>query len=493
MKRLSCWCFVFVLTTFCSPLFSQQDYRQAAVAGSFYPGNSDELSQMVEHLISGAPDQKIEGDLIGIVAPHAGYVFSGSIAAAAYKQVLNRVYDVVVIIAPSHRDPFSGATIYPGEGYITPLGKMDMAKKVCRELVSRCDNITFSNQGHRQEHALEVQLPFLQTVFSTPPEMIAMVVGSCDWNMCQAIGSQLGQRLQGKKALIIASTDLYHGYSYEECESIDNKTIEAMLKADPRKLFQGFKSQTLQACGGPAVVIMRLAAEALGATDAALLAHTNSNDVTGERGGYVVGYSALAYYAGDAEIPDGRIEYPSLEVHEQKFLLQSARKAIEQYLKNKTIAQFEPISDRLKQKRGVFVTLNKNGRLRGCIGAHQAVEPVYKLVPDRAVAAAFQDPRFPPLTQEELDDISIKVSVYTTNVYAIKSIEEFEMGKHGIIMIKDGRGATFLPEVPLEAGWKRKEEEMRQLCYKAGLNLDAWKNGAQFYVYETQEFGEEIF
>lgn len=468
-----------------------EDFRQPAVSGSFYPDDSAALSKMVRKMISDARDQEIDGRILGLVAPHAGYVYSGEIAAAAYKQVEGKAFDIVVIIAPSHRDSFFGATIYPGKGYATPLGKLSIAGELSTQLAQSCDAVRFSKQGHRQEHAVEVQLPFVQTVFSEPPEIIPLVIGRNDLNTCKTIAEHLAAGLRHKRALIVASTDLYHGYSYAECKQTDKLTLNAMLALQPDALYQGFASQAHQACGGPGVVIMEMVAKALGATEAVLLDRTNSNDVMAHRSGYVVGYAAIAVYGHSASSSNGKIEYPRLGIEEQRYLLKTARQAIERYFTESKVVCSEPVSDILKQKRGVFVTINKNGRLRGCIGAHRAFEPVYKLVADRAVAAAFDDPRFPPLKKDELDDIVINVSVYTTNVYEIDSIEEFEMGKHGIIMIKDGRGATFLPKVPIKAGWKSKAEEMQHLCYKAGLNLNAWKKGARFYVYETQVFGED--
>ena len=167
-----------------------------------------------------------------------------------------------------------------------------------------------------------------------------------------------------------------------------------------------------------------------------------------------------------------------------------ARATMAGYLRSGKIPAFEPKFEVLKERRGVFVTLTKHGELRGCIGHHESDEPLYKLVPEMAVAAGFRDPRFHPLSKKELEDVRIKVSVYLTNVYRIEDLSEFEMGKHGIIMMKGGRGATYLPEVPLEAGWTTVEEEMASLCRKAGLPGEAWREGAEFYVYRTQVFGE---
>ena len=175
----------------------------------------------------------------------------------------------------------------------------------------------------------------------------------------------------------------------------------------------------------------------------------------------------------------------------QQELLRMARESIERYVTTGEIPSFEPTWDVLKEKRGVFVTLREHGQLRGCIGHHESDVPLYQLVPQMAVAAACRDRRFYPLGKNELDQVKIKLSVYLTNVYRIQHLDEFEMGVHGIILMKGRKGATYLPEVPLEAGWISKEEEMGHLCAKAGLPPEAWREGAELYVYRTQVFGEE--
>ena len=228
------------------------------------------------------------------------------------------------------------------------------------------------------------------------------------------------------------------------------------------------------------------------------------HDLRSDRGGasgddYIVGYASVLIYKNgnnnDSEVQEsvsipGKLSYKPVNSEVQDEFLKLGRQAIAEYLDKGVLPEYEPKFDVMNEKRGVFVTLTKYGMLRGCIGHHESDIPLYQLVPEMAVAAAFNDPRFPRLQKEELKDIKIKVSIYLTNVYKIDSIENFEMGRHGIIMIKDGRGATYLPDVPIEAGWRTKEEELRSLCQKAGLPLDAWKEGAEFYLYETQVFEE---
>jgi AmmeMemoRadiSam system protein A len=321
---------------------------------------------------------------------------------------------------------------------------------------------------------------------------VPIVIGGYDWNMLERMGQTLAAALKGRRALVVASSDLYHGQSYDECEKTNARTINAMLAMKPKTLCEGFLDESLQACGGGPISLMESALIRLGAKRAVLLGRTNSNDVTGQRGGYVVGYAAMAITGGEDKMENpNKIEFQPLDKEAQNVLLKMAREAISQYLQTHTTLKFEPTLQVLKEMRGVFVTITENGELRGCIGYHEADRPLCELVPDRAVAAAFEDPRFMPLRASELSKIKIKVSVYLTNVYRINSLDEFKMGEHGIIMVKNGRGATYLPEVPAEAGWKTVREEMESLCHKAGLPADAWKQGAEFYVYKTQVFGEK--
>ena len=471
---------------------AQDNVRQPAVAGRFYPADAQQLKSEVEQYVREASTAEIDGEILGLVAPHAGYAYSGRIAASAYKQVDGEDYDVIVAIAPSHRDPFRGATIYPGTAYKTPLGDIPIHRSLAQQIVEACEHIHFSEYGHRAEHALEVQLPFVQTLFPEA-DIIPIVMGFVDWPGCEKIGHALAELLDNKNALIIASTDLYHGESYDDCVKTNERTLEAMVNLQPKKLFDGFSSESLQACGGSPVVVMQIAAKALGADAATLISRTNSNDVIGQKGGYVVGYGAIAVYQKNSQkASSGKIESAPRDRQNQIAMIKIARTATEPYLENQTIPEFQATNDFQLERRGVFVTITKNGYLRGCIGHHESNVPLCRLVPRLAVAAAFGDPRFPPLRVAELDEITIKISVYLTNVYQIASLDEFEMGVHGIILRKDGRAATYLPEVPLEAGWTTIDEEMVSLCQKAGLPSNAWKNGAEFWVYRTQAFDETV-
>jgi AmmeMemoRadiSam system protein B/AmmeMemoRadiSam system protein A len=462
--------------------------RKPAVAGQFYPADPARLRADIKGYLDKANGIDLE-EVLGISVPHAGYPYSAQVAAAGYKTVSGKTFDLIVVLAPSHQDYFQGGSIYPGEAYETPLGRMEVDRTAAAQLDALSPHFTCSEKGHgAREHSLEVQLPFIQELFPHS-RLLPIVLGSFDWSSCEAMGKALAKVLQGRRALLVASTDLYHGYSYAECRKSDDATLAAFVRLNPRTLCEGLLNETFQACGGGPVTVLQVAASQNGNIQGKVIGRTNSNDVTGEKSGYVVGYAAVAYYLQEKGM--NKTIFTPLSKSAQIELMGMAKESIKYYLKNGKACDFHSDTPALQEKRGVFVTITKAGALRGCIGMHEADIPLYKLVPDRAIAAAFEDPRFMPLQENEIDKIKIKISVYLTNVYEA-SLDEFVMGKHGIILMKGGRGATYLPEVPLEAGWKNKEEELASLCQKAGLPGDAWRKGAQIFLYETQVFDESV-
>ncbi len=476
--------FILIFLFFSNSIFAEIS-RKSAVAGSFYPKDPSQLNELLDELLSGEPDQKPAGDINAIMVPHAGYRFSAQTAAQAFKSLKGNTYDYIILMAPSHRDPFYGATIYNGDAYETPLGSIKVEKSVAKNITDKSEFIQLSILGHREEHAIEVQLPFIQKLFPKTP-IVPIVVGGFNWEQCKSIGDAIFNTIQNKNVLIVASTDLYHGHSYNECKKTDKKTLDAIMEFKPERLCKGLLNDSFQACGGAPVVIMQVVLKQMGEYTASLLGRTNSNDVMGVKEGYVVGYGAIIF----SKAVSAKVEFNEIDRDTQNQLLEIARKSISEYMRTGKLSSFKPGTDEMKEKRGVFVTLTIDGILRGCIGQHESDRPLIELVPHMAVAAAFGDPRFEPLTPDEFDKIHIKISVYLSNVYKINSISEFKMGKQGIILIKDGKRATYLPEVPIEAGWKTVDEEMSSLCRKAGLDRNAWKDGAEFWVYNTQVFEE---
>lgn len=274
---------------------SGKDIRRPAVAGQFYPGDPKTLRRQVDGLLEEAPLGDLDGEILALVAPHAGYPYSGGTAACAYRQVKGERFDAVVVLAPSHQEYVDGASVYPGKGYETPLGIVPVDEEMASRMVSSGDPVRASMAGHRAEHALEVQVPFLQCALEEV-RIVPIVMSDLSPETCRALADAIVSAAEGTRILIVASSDLYHGYSHQECVDTDSRTLEAIERLDPEDVCQGMIRQTYRACGGGPIATALFAAKAMGADRAKVVARTNSNDVTGIRGGYVVGYAAVAMY-----------------------------------------------------------------------------------------------------------------------------------------------------------------------------------------------------
>jgi AmmeMemoRadiSam system protein B len=274
--------------------------RQDMWAGQFYPASPGTLDEMMSNFLDSVPVISFDGGLIvGLIVPHAGYSYSGQTAAFAYKQIENRTFDKIVILAPSHVDAFKGVSVYDGDRYQTVLGQIPVDVETARALTNRSADIFLSDHGHRtstgrSEHSLEVQLPFLQKVLSNEFKLVPIVFHDYRHSNCQMLGESLADVLDPNRSLVIASSDLYHGYSYEECQNTDRRTLTSLQAFDPVEFIDGTTSMSYQACGaGPIAALLYYGAK-IGAGEVKLLSQTNSADVTGQRGGWTVGYASLA-------------------------------------------------------------------------------------------------------------------------------------------------------------------------------------------------------
>jgi len=266
--------------------------REPAVAGMFYPSDTAVLRKEVDHLLSRVQAKKIEGDLRGLISPHAGYVYSGFTAANGYKLLEGKQVETVVIISPSHREYFKGISVYPGSAYRTPLGVLEVDDKLRSELIQDGGVIVSSTLGHREEHAIEVQLPFLQRVLKDF-KILPIVMGDQRHDYCTLLAERLGAVLAGRQAFLVASSDLSHYYPYEIACKLDRIVIDEVEEFDPVGLSRDLETRRAEACGGGPMVAMLLAAKKLGADATEILHYCNSGDVTGDREG-VVGYLSAA-------------------------------------------------------------------------------------------------------------------------------------------------------------------------------------------------------
>ena len=268
--------------------------REPAVAGAFYPGKEQTLANEVDSLLSQVEDIDIKGDPIALISPHAGYVYSGGVAAHGYRQLRDKRFDTVVLIGPCHRAFMQESSIYTKGGFKTPLGVLEIDTDLAEEISSRTETILFEPKAHDGEHSLEVQLPFLQRTLADF-KIVPIVMGSQSKDYCDALSQAVVQSVQGKNVLLVASTDLSHFHSYDEAVQLDEVVVRSVRDYDPEGLMEDLSSGRCEACGAGPMVATLFAARELGANKSEALKYANSGDVSGDKNS-VVGYlSGIVY------------------------------------------------------------------------------------------------------------------------------------------------------------------------------------------------------
>ncbi len=274
---------------------AEQMIRPAMVAGMFYPQKKTTLEREVAMLLENSPEKNISGRLISMVVPHAGYLYSGGVAARAYRLLMDMKLDIVVVIAPSHREYFTECSVFDGYAYSTPLGIIPVDRELTQQLVKTHPKIILSEKGHRyDEHSLEVQLPFLQKVLDSF-KLIPIIMGEQNLENIEALAMGLAEILRNRKALIVASTDLSHFYNYDKASLLDKVVVENLNNFDDDKLFQDLQAEHCEMCGGGPVVATMKASKKLGANKCEVLLYRNSGDITGDKS-EVVGYTSAILY-----------------------------------------------------------------------------------------------------------------------------------------------------------------------------------------------------
>ncbi len=509
--------------------------RPPAVAGTFYPAQRERLREMLDQFLAEAPvicgpDRTIRA----IIAPHAGYRYSGPVAGVAYKQLAGRDYNTVVLLGPSHFAHFEGGALPDVDAFATPLGEVAIANKA--RILAQKEPYAFDPPAvvqaprgwtttgtsactpHTFEHSLEVQLPFLQVILKEF-EIVPIVFGRVNVNQAaEALASILDDR-----TLIVVSSDLSHYQPYRRACSVDQRTLQAIIQMDFDYL-EGLRYEPeLCPCGHTGIlVLLRLASRFQ--WEPILLDYRNSGDTSGDRSA-VVGYGAVAFCegrarsvakaneeevkaeeinpvasgavsaSGDTEEAPSEARLPQLTAEEREFLLNLAWKTIRRYVIDRRLPEVEPesVPPRLREPWACFVTLRRRGALRGCIGTLTAERPLYLAVMENARNAA-RDPRFPPLEDWELTDLTVEISVLSEKrPLDARSPEEIlrklRPGIDGVILERFGARATFLPQV-----WEDLPdpvEFLQRLSQKAGLPADAWRQPAtRIFTYEVEKFGD---
>lgn len=463
--------------------------RPPVVSGQFYPSERKSLSKKVDDFIKHAFVPRIPGHIFGIVVPHAGYSYSGLTAAHAYKAVCEYDINTVILLGPTHRVLLKEFAMYGKGLWQTPLGEIKIDESFAQAIAKQYTKVKNLPEAHAQEHSLEVQLPFLQRIYEDF-KIVPIMMLEPTYEECLELAQVIAKIAKDKKVLIIASSDLYHGESYAECKKTDSLTLSYLKKFDPLGLYKALKTKKAHACGGYPIVVTMLASQLLGANKVSVLCETNSNEVTQEIGGYCVGYAASILYKSSDKFYNQTEDTIEFTLTEKKELIRIARTTLIDYINTNISPTFKPLTPKLNEKYGVFVTLKKKGELRGCIGYVEGIKPLYQGICDMAIAASTEDPRFPRVQKNELKDIAIEITVMTP-LKRITNVDEIIIGKHGLVIKRGSRQGLLLPQIATEQGWTR-ETFLKHTCWKAGLSQDAWQEkDIEIYVFSGTIISEE--
>lgn len=481
--------------------------RPAMCAGSWYEGNPERLRRTIESYLESAETTTGLGTIIGMIAPHAGYIYSGPVAGYAFKAIRGERYDTVIVIAPNHTDPrLHFSSVLTRGGYETPLGVIPVDVETARAIVdySTSDSVRDSDLVHlteyggRYEHSLEIELPFLQVALGDF-KFVPIVMGDQDngERSCPELAAAIVHAVEGKKALLVASSDLSHFYQVDTLKKMDNVIKEHVEGFDVNGLRDDLARGRCEACGGLPIMTVMIASSKLGAEKATVLAMANSGDVSGDYQ-RPVGYMAAVFGAPlqkvalkeqkSSQAQDVAVGVDLGVTEEDKTILRNVVKnTLEVVVNGGAVPQYNNHNGILGEEWGAFVTLNKKGQLRGCIGHIIGDRPLINTVAEMARAAALQDPRFPPVKPSELPDIEFEISVLTP-IRTIDDIEEIIVGRDGIIITRGMNRGLLLPQVATEYGWDR-TTFLEHTCVKAGLPRNAWSDeGTVIEIFSAEVF-----
>lgn len=481
-KAIKYFLVVFMLTFFTAVAWAQE-IKGPNVAGGFYPADPQELSQMIDGFLAAARFEEI-ANIIALISPHAGYQYSGPVAAFGYKAIKGKNYKTVILLAPSHYVGFSGIAVWKKGKFRTPLGDIPVDAQMAEQLIAQSPNASFKPEVFFREHSLETQLPFLQKSLISF-QIVPVIMGQPSLNDCREFANTLVKVIGNRDdVLVVASTDLSHFHPFNEAAAIDQQTLNYLNNFDAEGLWNSSSRADLRMCGLVPVVTALLYAQGRGASNIKILKYANSGEVTGDLVS-VVGYASAVIYR--RENPKGANQMLSAE--QKKRLLEIARQSLETYVKTGKRAEFSTDDPMLKRESGAFVTLNEYKELRGCIGRIVGDMPLYQVIAQMAIEAGTGDPRFSPVKPEELKDLEYEISVLSP-LEKITEVNQIKVGAHGIIIRKGFNSGLLLPQVATEYGWDR-ETFLEQTCHKAGLPVDAWKKGAEIYIFSAEVFSEK--
>jgi AmmeMemoRadiSam system protein B/AmmeMemoRadiSam system protein A len=475
----------------------------SSLAGSWYPASARELENQIDGFLKNVPDRPDE-NFMALILPHAGYKYSGQTAVYGLKSLNKKSINTVIVLGPSHRYPLLNSASIPSVDYIsTPLGKVELDQSVIRVLKKE-KFIVSKSQVHMSEHSVQMEIPLLQRILGNF-KIVPVVLGQLDKSTIYKMASLI-KSVADSHTLVIASSDFVHfgpSYGYvpfkldveKEVKKLNMGAVKFIMHKDTDGFLKYINQTRATICGRIPIAV--LLATVPKRAEAMMFHYETSIPVTGDKTNFVsyisMGFKGSFGKGVKSKMTD--INGFVLDNSDKIELLKLARISLEYYLKNGVHIPLDQtgitITPHMKQIMGAFVTLKRNGDLRGCIGEIFPRRELYKAVMDHAVDAAVHDPRFNPVGFSELSELIIEISALTKPV-PIAGYKDFIVGRHGIVLSKAGRSAVFLPQVAPEQGWQV-EQTLTHLSLKAGLPADAWKSGASFSVFEAIVFGEDSF
>jgi AmmeMemoRadiSam system protein B/AmmeMemoRadiSam system protein A len=467
--------------------------RQAFAAGRFYSADKETLTKDLNVLFETCLKTTSEGKARAIISPHAGYIFSGKTAAAAFSATnTHSGYKNIFIIGSSHVASFDGASVYNTGNYITPLGKAEVNLEIAAGLTT---NKVFrsTTEPHLREHSIEVQIPFIQLYFVDKPKIVPIIIGTDNTETVKLIADALKPYFTPENLFVISS-DFSHYPEYNQATLTDKTTALSIIAGDPEEFLKTLKLNAdkkinglaTSMCGWTSGLLLLYLAENKQDLYFKLIDYSNSGDSQYGNKNEVVGYNAIALYETEDrgnQTNENKEEF-TFTSQEKTELFTIARSAIKMQLdgKNAYSIDVNKIPSKFMTPMGAFVTLKIDGSLRGCIGRFISSEPLYEVVRASALSSAFEDPRFSPLTREEYKITEIEITVLGP-MKKINNISEIILGRHGIYIKKNDHAGTMLPQVATENRWSVEEFLGFTSRDKAGIGWDGWKD-AEIYIYE---------
>ncbi len=434
--------------------------RNPIVAGQFYPGSPDQLKSMIKGLVDEAA---LPEEVIGLVLPHAGYVYSGPVAGATISRI--KFKDTFIIMCPNHTGSGKPLSIMTEGVWKTPLGDVEIDSELGKQILAASGSLQEDHLAHQYEHSIEVQLPFLQ-YFKSDIKLVPIVLAYASGTIYKEIGRGIAKAIKelNKEVVIIASSDMTHYESQESACRKDTQAIEAILDLNEDELLKRVQELDISMCGYAPAVSLISAAKELGATGAELVRYQTSGDTTGD-------YASVVGYAGVI-----------IKGIEMSPLVRLARETVETYVKEGKTPELGELTSEMKGRAGVFVSIHKFGELRGCIGTFEPTQPnIAQEIMDIAISSATRDPRFPPVAPNELKDLDYSVDVLT-KPEPIESKNELDPKQYGVIVEAGFKRGLLLPDLE---GVESVDQQIAICRQKAGITLD---EPVKLYRFEVKRY-----